>query len=79
MDSAGEQHLSMEQNIHKRRLDLNGNPIAEEEPKKQEIAILTNVNMAKLKLFIYTYHEQEVFYVISLMCAYIIYLYLSYI
>ncbi|CAH1644985.1 unnamed protein product [Spodoptera littoralis] len=41
MDSSGEQHLQMEQNIHKRRLDLNGNPI--EEPKKQEIATSTTV------------------------------------
>lgn len=41
MDSSGEQHLSMDQNIHKRRLDLNGNPI--EEPKKQEIATSTTV------------------------------------
>lgn len=36
MDSSGEQHLQMDQNIHKRRLDLNGNPI--EEPKKEEIS-----------------------------------------
>lgn len=41
MDSSGEQHLQMEQNIHKRRLDLNGNPI--EEPKKQEIATSSTV------------------------------------
>lgn len=39
MDSSGDQHLSMDQNIHKRRLDLNGNPI--EEPKKQEVATST--------------------------------------
>ncbi|XP_004929287.1 endoplasmic reticulum-Golgi intermediate compartment protein 3 [Bombyx mandarina] len=36
MDSSGEQHLQMEQNIHKRRLDLDGNAI--EEPKKEEIS-----------------------------------------
>ncbi|XP_072936478.1 endoplasmic reticulum-Golgi intermediate compartment protein 3 [Epargyreus clarus] len=35
MDSSGEQHLQMDHNIHKRRLDLNGVPI--EEPKKEEI------------------------------------------
>ncbi|XP_053625611.1 endoplasmic reticulum-Golgi intermediate compartment protein 3 [Plodia interpunctella] len=37
MDSSGEQHLQMDHNIHKRRLDLDGNPI--EEPKKQEIVL----------------------------------------
>lgn len=41
MDSSGEQHLQMEHNIHKRRLDLEGNPI--EEPKKEEIATSTTV------------------------------------
>ncbi|KAK9510352.1 hypothetical protein O3M35_005156 [Rhynocoris fuscipes] len=35
MDSSGEQHLHMEHNIYKRRLDANGTPI--EEPKKEEI------------------------------------------
>ncbi|XP_028176787.1 endoplasmic reticulum-Golgi intermediate compartment protein 3 [Ostrinia nubilalis] len=42
MDSSGEQHLQMDHNIHKRRLDLDGNPI--EEPKKQEIAISSTTN-----------------------------------
>lgn len=42
MDSSGEQHLQMDHNIHKRRLDLNGVPI--EEPKKQEIAISSTVS-----------------------------------
>lgn len=36
MDSSGEQHLQIDHSIHKRRLDLNGNPISE--PKKEEIA-----------------------------------------
>ncbi|XP_038209767.1 endoplasmic reticulum-Golgi intermediate compartment protein 3 [Zerene cesonia] len=40
MDSSGEQHLQMDHNIYKRRLDLNGNPI--EEPKKEEIIISTS-------------------------------------
>ncbi|CAG4968007.1 unnamed protein product [Colias eurytheme] len=40
MDSSGEQHLQMDHNIYKRRLDLNGNPI--EEPKKEEIMISTS-------------------------------------
>lgn len=48
MDSSGEQHLQMEQNIHKRRLDLNGNPI--EEPKKQEVATSTTVRLLNLTL-----------------------------
>lgn len=34
MDSAGEQHLHIEHNIFKRRLDLEGKPI--EDPKKEE-------------------------------------------
>lgn len=38
----------MEQNIHKRRLDLNGNPI--EEPKKQEVATSTTVRLLNLTL-----------------------------
>lgn len=33
MDSSGEQHLHLEHNIFKRRLDLNGTPIAE--PKNE--------------------------------------------
>lgn len=41
MDSSGEQHLQMDQNIHKRRLDLNGKPI--EEPKKEEISTASSV------------------------------------
>ncbi|XP_068621682.1 endoplasmic reticulum-Golgi intermediate compartment protein 3 isoform X2 [Battus philenor] len=41
MDSSGEQHLQMDHNIHKRRLDLNGNPI--EEPIKEEIAVSSTV------------------------------------
>ncbi|KAL4704055.1 hypothetical protein ACJJTC_001977 [Scirpophaga incertulas] len=50
MDSSGEQHLQMDHNIHKRRLDLDGNPI--DEPKKEEIATssqsnkLTNTSIA---------------------------------
>lgn len=35
MDSAGDQHLHIDHNIYKRRVDLNGNPI--EEAKKEEI------------------------------------------
>lgn len=50
MDSSGEQHLQMEQNIHKRRLDLNGNPI--EEPKKEEIAVSSTVSGETLAIFI---------------------------
>lgn len=35
MDSSGEQHLQIEHNIYKRRLDLDGKPI--KEPQKEEI------------------------------------------
>lgn len=41
MDSSGEQHLQIDHSIHKIRLDLNGNPIAE--PKKEEIATAKTV------------------------------------
>jgi hypothetical protein len=33
MDTSGEQHLQIEHNIYKRRLDLDGKPI--EDPKKE--------------------------------------------
>lgn len=36
MDSAGDQHLHIEHNVFKRRVDLEGNPI--EDPVKEEIA-----------------------------------------
>lgn len=39
MDSAGDQHLHIDHNIYKRRVDLNGNPI--EEAKKEEIVTST--------------------------------------
>lgn len=37
MDSSGEQHLQIDHNIFKRRLDLDGNPI--DDAKKEEIII----------------------------------------
>lgn len=52
MDSSGEQHLQMEHNIHKRRLDLDGNSI--EEPKKEEIATSTTVKQNTSDLAIIT-------------------------
>lgn len=36
MDTTGEQHLQIEHNIYKRRLDLDGKPI--EDPKKTDIS-----------------------------------------
>ncbi|CAH1397395.1 unnamed protein product [Nezara viridula] len=39
MDSSGEQHLHLEHNIFKRRLDLNGTPIAE--PQSEKIGMKT--------------------------------------
>lgn len=39
MDSAGDQHLHIDHNIYKRRVDLNGNPI--EEAKKENITTST--------------------------------------
>lgn len=40
MDSSGEQHLMLQHQIYKRRMDLAGNPI--EEPKKEEINLKGN-------------------------------------
>lgn len=37
MDSSGEQHLQIDHNIYKRRLNLEGKPI--EEPVKEDITI----------------------------------------
>lgn len=39
MDTSGEQHLEIDHNIYKRRLDLDGKPI--EEPKKENITLKT--------------------------------------
>lgn len=39
MDSAGDQHLHIDHNIYKRRVDLDGNPI--DEAKKEDIATST--------------------------------------
>lgn len=41
MDTSGEQHLQMDHNIFKKRVDLSGNTI--DEPTKHEIAISTTV------------------------------------
>lgn len=43
MDSSGEQHLQMDHNIHKRRLDLNGVPI--EESKIEEMTMSSTVSL----------------------------------
>lgn len=64
MDSAGDQHLHIDHNIYKRRVDLDGNPI--EEAKKEEIQSSTtrkeNVVRTKLiKSLIYEKIDQFVF------------------
>lgn len=43
MDSAGDQHLHIDHDIFKRRLDLEGNPI--DEAKKEDI--ITSTTMKK--------------------------------
>lgn len=48
MDSAGDQHLHIEHNVYKRRVDLSGNPI--EEAKKEEI-ITSTVNKENIVSF----------------------------
>jgi len=45
IDSAGDQHLHIEHNIFKRRIDLNGNPI--EEAKKEDIVSSTTKKEVK--------------------------------
>lgn len=50
MDSAGDQHLHIDHNIYKRRVDLSGNPI--EEAQKEDIATSTKkkeVNIVRAK------------------------------
>lgn len=43
MDSAGDQHLHIEHNVFKRRLDLEGNPI--QDPVKEEIITETRLEV----------------------------------
>lgn len=49
MDSAGDQHLHIDHDIFKRRLDLEGNPI--DEAKKEEI--ITSTTMKKENIVSY--------------------------
>lgn len=60
MDSAGEQHLHIEHNIFKTRMNLDGHPI--EEPKKEniqattkklEVAINTVIEKTLIMTFLY--------------------------
>lgn len=59
MDSSGEQHLQIDHNIYKRRLDLDGKPI--DDPIKEDITIKNKKeeevkkNMLNGKLFIFKY------------------------
>ena len=66
MDSSGEQHLQMDHNIYKRRLDVNGEPI--EEPKREDISVKstnsTDVNitfdfMNETQNFPPTFHDEH--------------------
>lgn len=52
MDSSGEQHLQMDHNIHKRRLDLSGNPI--EDPIKEEIMTSTTIKQNTSEVVVMT-------------------------
>lgn len=52
MDSSGEQHLEVDHNIYKRRLDLLGKPI--EEPQKENITIKLKTEVAvSIDTFLY--------------------------
>lgn len=56
MDSSGEQHLQIDHNIYKRRLDLQGKPI--EEPVKEDITITKKENEVLNRQIIYHYQVQ---------------------
>lgn len=53
MDSSGEQHLEIDHNIYKRRLDLNGKPI--DEPKKEDITVPNKKDLV-VNLYYCLYH-----------------------
>lgn len=58
MDSAGDQHLHIEHNIYKRRVDLHGNPI--EEGKKEDISVSTTNKLNHVSEdFISSYQYQK--------------------
>ncbi|XP_037933566.1 endoplasmic reticulum-Golgi intermediate compartment protein 3 [Teleopsis dalmanni] len=44
MDSSGDQHLRIDHNVFKHRLDLNGNPLKETEPIKEIVAVSPSNN-----------------------------------
>lgn len=71
MDSSGEQHLQMDHNIHKRRLDLDGNPI--EEPKKEEMATASTTNVILLMIILF----RIVHYIFFIFCFQIKTIFLS--
>lgn len=62
MDTTGEQHLQIEHNIFKRRLDLNGKPI--EDPQRTgtkyhksfKIFKLNNINLIPFSSFYYRHY-----------------------
>lgn len=65
MDSAGDQHLHIDHNIYKRRVDLTGHPI--EEAKKEDISKPTKVlkNVSNFFLFIAWYRAFVYFYYVT--------------
>ncbi|CAG9566983.1 unnamed protein product [Danaus chrysippus] len=52
MDSSGEQHLQMDHNVHKRRLDLDGVPI--QEPVKEDISLSSTVKQNNSEIAVVT-------------------------
>lgn len=48
VDSSGDQHLHIDYNIYKRRLDLNGNPI---EPPQKESKLYKKKNYTLKKFY----------------------------
>lgn len=59
MDSSGEQHLEINHNIYKRKLDLEGKPI--EEPKKENITIKIKPNTTVVSYFWRFISEKHVY------------------
>lgn len=54
MDSSGDQHLHIEHNVFKRRIDLMGNPITD--PVKEEMIIPTTKKVVNVVCNTFAFH-----------------------
>lgn len=60
MDSSGEQHLEMDHNIYKRRLDLDGKPIAD--PNKVNITIAKNTTVSSVTVSMFEKKKSNILF-----------------